>query len=410
MAISIAGQASEAFKVPLNILRLLHYAANVAILIGAHLIAVQIRLRLPWGNVLGAEYEPQPPLFFVIMAAAQALAYALAAWSAQTPLRRLLTPRSQFRVLLIGAALAVLGALWLLPDLSQLQLVYFSLIASLLGACLIVYPGRINPQQGSDTFFLHLWRLWRNRALLVLWLRYNIQSRYSQTVIGILWIVLLPLATSAVLALAFSQFLRINYDVPFVVFFLAGLVLWQLFSSGIFGGMSAILGKIGLINQVNFPREIAVLLVIGEGLVDFCFIFLAFVIVNALNGIHPNGMWLYLPFLLLLLICFTLGAMFFLSSLSLMIRDIPQLVSVIMQLLFYLTPILYPVENMPEQFRFIVLLNPVGLIVQAFRDVTVYGRAPDMLSLYYPLVMAFTLLYMGYAYFKANESRLADFT
>ncbi|PJF30829.1 MAG: hypothetical protein CUN51_06490 [Candidatus Thermofonsia Clade 1 bacterium] len=409
MAISIAQRASESLRLPLNVLRLLQYTANVAILIGAHLIAVQIRLRLPWGNTLGPEYEAQPPLFLLVIAGGQALAYLIASWTARTPLRRWLTPRSQFRLLILGIGLIVLGTLWLLPDLSQLQLVYFGVAAAAVGVCAIVYPSRINPQQDSGTLLTHLWRLWHNRALLGLWLRYNIQSRYSQTVVGIFWIILLPLAMSSVLALAFSQFLRINYDVPFIVFFLAGLVLWQLFSSGIFGGMSAILSRMGLINQVNFPREIVVLLVIGESLVDFCFTFLAFVIVNALNGIYPNVMWLYLPLLLFILVCFTLGVMFFLSCLSLMIRDIPQLVSVVMQLLFYLTPILYPVQNVPEQFRFIFLISPLGLIVQAFRDVTVYGRAPDPLSLYYPLVVALTLLYMGYAYFKANESRLADF-
>ncbi|PJF42209.1 MAG: hypothetical protein CUN50_05010 [Candidatus Thermofonsia Clade 1 bacterium] len=409
MAIPFVQEPSEAFSLPLSRLRLLHYSANLAIVVGAHLFAVQLRLRLTWGKPLGAEYEAQPLLFYAIMAIGQALAYLIASWAERTPLQRLLTPRSQFRVLIVGVALSVLGALWLLPDLSQLQLLYFALSALVLGTCLIVYPGRIDPHQTSSTFLFHLWRLWHNRALLGLWLRYNIQSRYSQTVIGIFWIVLLPLAMSGVLALAFSQFLRVSYDVPFVVFFLAGLVLWQLFSSGIFGGMAAILSRIGLINQVNFPREIAVLLVLGEGLVDFCFTFLAFVIVSALNGFYPNAMWIYLPFLLLLLIAFTLGVMFFLSSLSLMIRDIAQLVSVIMQLLFYLTPLLYPVENIPEPFRFIVLLNPVGLIVQAFRDVTLYARAPDMLSLHYPIVAAFTLLYMGYAFFKANESRMADF-
>ncbi|MFQ3534786.1 MAG: ABC transporter permease [Aggregatilineales bacterium] len=408
MAAALAQRTSEPLTLPLNVLRLLQYAANVVILVGAHLIAVQVRLRLPWGNTLGAEYDAQPPLFLLIIAAGQALAYVLAGWAARTPLRRWLTPRSQFRLLILGISLTTLGTLWLLPDLSQLQLVYFGLAGAAVGVCTIVYPSRINPQQDSSAFLMHLQRLWQNRALLGLWLRYNIQSRYSQTVIGIFWIVLLPLAMSAVLALAFSQFLRISYDVPFIVFFLAGLVVWQLFSSSVFGGMVAILSRMSLINQVNFPREIAVLLVIGEGLVDFCFTFLAFVIVNALNGFYPNIMWLYLPLLLFILICFTLGVMFFLSALALMIRDIPQLISVVMQLLFYLTPILYPVSSIPDQFRFIVLLNPIGLVVQAFRDVTVYARPPDAFSLYYPLVAGLTLLYVGYAYFKANESCLAD--
>ncbi|MCE7946619.1 MAG: ABC transporter permease [Chloroflexi bacterium CFX4] len=404
-----SAQFLPTFNTQRPFLRALHYAANLAILIGAHLIAVQIRLRLPWGNTLGAEYDAQPPLFYGIAAAAQAVAYLLAAWAARTPFAPLLTPRSQFRVLALGIGGTVLGVLLLLPNLSKLQLIYFALAAVLLGVCVIIYPSRVNPAQDGGDFLAHLFRLWQNRALLGLWLRYNIQSRYSQTVVGIFWIVLLPLAMSGVLALAFSQFLRVSYDVPFISFFLAGLVPWGLFSSGIFNGMGAILGKMALINQVNFPREITVLLALGEGLVDLCFTLIALVIVNALNGIFPNAMWIYLPPLLFILICFTLGVMFFLSSMSLIIRDIPQLVGVVMQLLFYLTPILYPVSAIPERFRFIVLLNPVGLVLQAFRDVLVYGRAPDALSLYYPLVAALALLYMGYAYFKANETRLADF-
>lgn len=281
-------------------------------------------------------------------------------------------------------------------------------MAVIVGVLVIVLPGRFNPSSTGSDVFAALDRLAENRSLLGLWLRYNIEARYSQTILGILWIVLLPLSTAGVLALAFSQILRVGYDVPFVSFFFTALVFWGLFNNSIFNSMQALISRMGLINQVNFPREVIILVVIGEALVDLMFTFIALVIINALNGISPNIQWIYLPSLLLILVMFTLGLMFILSTMAVFVRDVPQLVSVALQLLFYLTPILYPVSAIPESFRFIVLINPIGLVLQAFRDVLIYARPPDPLSLYYPLVAAVVLLYTGYAYFKANEERLAD--
>ncbi len=391
--------------------RLAQMVANLLILIGAHLIAVQIRLRIPWGLALGPEYDGQPIGMYVVFIGAVGLAYGMA-WivaRAERP-RRILAPHKQFRVLIVAIGLAWAGALVFLPDLSQLQMAYFTVTAVVLGVCVIVWPGRINRGATGRDVYTALIRLWAARPLLGLWLRLNIQSRYSQTVLGILWIVLLPLATSGVLALAFSQFLRVKSDVPFIVFFFCALLMWGLFNQGIFNGMGAIRARMELIRQVAFPREVLVLLAIGEALIDLFFTLIAMIIVNALHGIWPNAQWVYLPALIGILLCLTLGLMFFLSSLSLLVRDIPQLVSVVMQLLFYLTPILYPVDAIPERFRFIVLLNPVGLVIQAVREVVIYARPPDPLTLYYPTVVGLTLLYMGYAFFKANEERFADLT
>lgn len=388
----------------------LQFAANLVILIGAHLIAVQIRLRIPWGLPLGPEYDAQPFGFYPVAAGALALTYALAWLVSRSALgRRFLAPKRQFRVLLVGLALTLLGTLLFLPDLSQLQLIYFVVTVLILGLCVIVWPGRINPKGSGQDFFANIARLVTSRSLLGLWLRYNIQSRYSQTLLGIFWIVLLPLATAGVLALAFGQIIRVDYGVPFISFFLAGLVPWGVFNQGMGNGVQSLISRMALINQVNFPREVLVLLALGEALIDLSFTFLIMVVINMLNGIYPNVQWIFLPVLLAILVCFTLGMMFFVSSLSVMVRDIPQLISVVLQLLFYISPILYPVSNIPDRFRFVVLLNPIALVIEALRDILIYARTPDPLTLYYPLVVSLALLYMGYAFFKANEDRIADF-
>lgn len=386
------------------------YTANLAILLGAHLIAVQIRLKIPWGKPLGQEYDAQPFEFPVLLALATLGAYALS-WLIGQSRPQLLNPRYQFRVLLVALALGLGGALLLLPDLSQLQLLYFAVTGFALGLGVIALPGRLTRRSGNDyPFFAHLLKLWRARFLLALWLRFNIQSRYSQTILGVLWIVLLPLSMSLVLAFAFAQILGFTLDVPFVVFMLAALVPWGLFNQGVQNSTHLLTNRMALLNQVYFPREILILLSLGEAFIDLLFTFASLLIVSALYGILPNPNFIYLPFLLLIMLCFTLGFMLFISCLSVLVRDIPQLVGISLQLLFYLTPILYPVEKIPAQFQVLVLLNPLASVINAIRSVIIYNQPPDILTLYYPFVVSLALLYLGYAFFKVNEERLTDFS
>jgi lipopolysaccharide transport system permease protein len=96
------------------------------------------------------------------------------------------------------------------------------------------------------------------------------------------------------------------------------------------------------------------------------------------------------------------------SWLSVLVRDIPQLVTVVLQMLFYLSPVIYPVQIIPPHYRFLVTLNPIGVLVVAFRQVLVYGAAPDWSALIYPAALGVALLIFGYRLFKTNEDRMAD--
>jgi len=373
------------------------------------LLAVQLRLLLPMGGNLPPGYAAHFPLLYVLLALVVVGVDQLGKLvPAHFFAQRFLSDAHPARQFVTMILVALAGIMLLFPSMARLQLLYFFVASSLICLLVIALPRRLYLKNPENDLLDDLGKLWQRRALLRLWISYNVRARYSQTILGILWIILLPLATALILAIAFTQILRIQLDVPMVSFFLAGLVPFNLFSTGVLNGTRAVLGKLPLVTQVYFPREILVLLVLGEVLVDFVFTFGAMIFINLTYGLYPNVYYIYLPFIVLILIALALGSMLIVSCLSLLVRDIPQLMGVFMQLLFYITPIIYPVETIPAHLRYVYVLNPLAAIVQAFRDVIVYARQPDFVTLYYPIVLSGILLYLGYCIFKSVEGTMAD--
>lgn len=316
-----------------------------------------------------------------------------------------------FAAVVAAAAFSSVGIVVLLPEIAVSQLVYFLVFTIIIATITILWTPSAYTASGGKSLGFHLSRLWDNRVLLYIWTRYNVLSRYSQAFLGILWIVIQPLATSLILALVFSRILRAvdTGGAPYISFYMAAVIPWMLFSIGLNNGMMSLIGAAGLIEQVYFPREIVVLVKLGETLVDVSFTFVAMLILNAVVGIYPNWHYLYLPVLLLIQVAFMMGIMFFVSYLSMLVRDVPQLVMIVLQFMFYLTPILYPIEAIPPELKFIALVNPLASLVDAYRSVILYNTAPDFPELYYTIVTAGVLLYSGYMFFKKNEKRVADF-
>jgi lipopolysaccharide transport system permease protein len=395
---TVPGKSSRQSKL-LGVLRT--YLFDSAVLLAAYLVATYWRKSLPLGKNVGTNYQWQTPGLYITIAAGAALGYALVAF-----LPRSWRTRASHRLYLMVASLgfACLGITIFLPRQSGLQKGYFVL----LGLALIIL---LVPWSRARDYSLlsSLHRLWTSRSLVRIWVQYNVQSRYTQALLGVLWIVLLPLSTALVMTVVFSQIMRIPAGkAPFIAFFLAGLVPWGLFSQSISGSMRSILGAMGLMNQIYFPREILVLSALGEALVDAFFMFVAMFVINFVVGIHPTLLYLLLPVLLLIQITFTLGLMFIVSWASVFIRDVPQLVSVLLQILFYLCPIIYPTTIVPAHYRFLITLNPIAVLIVAYRDVIVYDHTPDWISLIYPAAFAVGLLAFGYRHFKTNEDRFAD--
>jgi lipopolysaccharide transport system permease protein len=389
-------------------LHLSDFIGGYGILIGALLLSVHFRLELPYGNRLGAEYTALPLLFYPVGGLVLAIALGLQSWlfGEQSGARHAWI----FFFTELAAALVTVLLLKVLDwQFSGLQIAYFGVAIVGLAIFNVLLPVVLRPKHVHRSFWGQMRLLWKNRVLLKIWTLYNIQSRYSQTILGIAWIVLLPLTTSVVLAFVFSTLLKVApaNDVPYVVLLLSGLVPWNLFNNCVFNSTRAIVGSMGVIGQVYFPREILVFVILGESLVDFGVTFVAMLVLNACFGVFPNAMVICLPCIMAIMVILTSGVMLVISNLSVLIRDIPQLMAIVMQILFYLTPILY--RQYPKELAVLNLVNPLAPIIAAFRDVIVSGRFPDLVSLYYPAVVGISLLYLGYVAFKANEGWFADY-
>lgn len=381
----------------------------LGLIIVSMLFSYQLRILLPFGNPIGDSYKGQSILYFAVVLSVTISIFIL------SRVRRVYARRGigyfisyyhPFRRFVVIITVNTLVLLFLFPALSQLQVLYFALSALLFSIFAIVAPLRL--YAGEHDLIDDVKSLWESRFLISIWLKNNVEARYSQTILGILWIVLLPLSTSLVLTLAFSVLLRIQLDVPFISFFMAGLVPFSIFQMGVINSTTTIITKVGIISQSYFPREILIIIVIGEVLIDFLFAFIVMVLLNIVLGIWPDILFIYLPILTLIIIVLTFGTSLLLSSLSVLIRDIPQLTNVLMQLLFYLTPIIYPVETIPEDFRVLYNVNPFAPLIVAYRDVIVFQREPEWVTLYFPMALSLVLLSFGYTVFKNIEDVMAD--
>jgi len=387
------------------------YLLDLGMLFLSALVAVHLRRVLPFGQAPDAYYRWYDPVGYLAIALGLSLAYA---WRLFLPhgarpelgARRFWSP-------LIGIGLASLLLIVVVPlsswQYSRLQTTYFAAVALFLSLLIVPWPRANASMAGVPPLRDSIARLWANRGLLHLWVRYNVRSRYAQALLGILWIALLPLSTALIMALVFAEIMRVpTGGVPFISFLLAGLVPWGLFSQSVSVGARLILNEMGLIKQVYFPREIIVLSALGEALVDAAFMFGAMLLVNAAVGVWPNALYAALPLLIVIQLALSLGLMLMIGWLSVLVRDIPQLVGVLLQLALYLSPIIYPLSIVPERYRFLFALNPIATLIEAYRSIIVYDRAPDWLSLLYPGALALGVLVFGYRLFKANEDRFAD--
>lgn len=256
------------------------------------------------------------------------------------------------------------------------------------------------------------------RALIkwreLLWQMTNreIKARYKQSVLGYFWVILNPLAQMLVMSFAFSLILRIPTksaeNIPYSIFLYTALLPWSLFANSLSSACISLVASSNLITKIYFPRSILVLSTVTAKIIDFLFaatILIAYLIVYQIP-INLNILWA-IPIFLVQQI-FTLGLSLFFAAANLLYRDIQYLLSLVLTLWMYLTPIIYPADLVPQKFRFVYQLNPMSVIVNAYRQVILGGGSPKYSSLLIAFIVSFTTLIIGLSYFKSREKVFAD--
>lgn len=190
--------------------------------------------------------------------------------------------------------------------------------------------------------------------------------RYRRTALGFFWTLLNPLLTMVVTSIVFSMIMRWPLK-TFAVFLFSGLVPFTLFSSCLSQGMQALLNNESLIKKIHIPKQIFVISVSVSLLVDAILSTVCLFIIALAIGAPFTFSLFILPINFILLFAFALGLALALSIATVSFRDLPNIVSVILQAAYYLTPIIYPLSFVPEQYRWLLMLNPLALFVEIFR-------------------------------------------
>ncbi|MDX1616044.1 MAG: ABC transporter permease [Candidatus Promineifilaceae bacterium] len=260
---------------------------------------------------------------------------------------------------------------------------------------------------------LQLNRIWQYRELLYFLVWRDIKVRYKQTLLGVLWIVLQPLISMAVFTVLFGYLMQVpSGDVPYPVFVYAGLLPWNYFASALTRASTGLVNNAHLITKVYFPRLIIPLASVTSSLLDFAISLGVYMVLMVAFGVSPAPTSVYLPGFLLLAVVTALGFGLWLGAFNVRYRDVNYVVPYLIQLWLYLTPVIYPVTFIPEQFRWILALNPMTGVVEGFRWAVLGpqlsdAQPPSELFLV-SLIIAVLVLVSGAIYFRRTERTFAD--
>lgn len=244
--------------------------------------------------------------------------------------------------------------------------------------------------------------------LWVLTLR-EIQIRYKQSILGIAWAILQPLAMMLAFTLIFSSLLRVPSDgIPYPIFSYSALIFWTFFSNSLTRAIPSIETNAPLIRKIYFPREFFPASAVLSAFFDFLISALIFVglMIYYKTGLTFNV--LYIVPILLIQMIFTLGVCFFFSALNVYYRDVKHALPFLIQIWMYACPIIYPVSVVPERFQTFYHLNPMAGIIVNIRTVILTGESPSFTYLGIAAVGSVLLFILGYWYFKRIEMRFAD--
>lgn len=254
---------------------------------------------------------------------------------------------------------------------------------------------------------------WRFRHFILSSVRNEFAGRFARSRLGGLWMILNPLAQAAIVAFVLSSVLAarlpgVTSSYGYALYLMAGTLGWSLFSETVSRCLVVFTENGNLLKKLVFPRICLPLVVSGIAVVSNLLLVAATFAVFVALGHLPGSQALWLPLLLVLTLALALGLGLTLGVLNVFVRDIGQVVPILLQFAFWLTPIIYVPELLPAQFRALLSLNPLYPLVSAYQHVLVYGTAPDWASLAWVALLSAGLLAFSLALFRRASAEMVD--
>ncbi len=249
-----------------------------------------------------------------------------------------------------------------------------------------------------------------DKDLLVELVRTNFKLRYNNSILGLVWVLLKPFLTFMVLYVVFSSF-RGNSDVDnYTIYLLAGIILFAFINEGIVFGLNSLLDRAHIILKVNFNRIVAVVSSVLMSVINLLINLLIlglFILFNPVDTTVAGVLFFFFNvFIMFLLI---MGVSFFSSIILIKLRDLKNIVELVIQLLFYGSAIFYPIELIPERFRWMIEINPVYILIHSARIALISGEINSLGNVLIIAGLSVVILLLGALYFNHRVKKVAEY-
>ena len=248
--------------------------------------------------------------------------------------------------------------------------------------------------------------IFRYRDLVIQVVKRDILTRYKRSVLGVTWTMLNPLGTMIVLAIVFSQ--AFGTEISYAAYVLSGLVAWNFFQQTTNASIAHLVWGGTLLKRIYVPRTVFAFSALGTGLFNLVLSLIPLLLVMVITRVPIEPTILFLPIPILFLAMFSLGVGLLVSGLAVFYTDIAEMYQIILTAWMYLTPIIYPEEILPEQFRMLIaIFNPMYHLVGLFRAPLYYGEIPSLQEMLIAGLIAVVTLIIGWFVFTRRSDEFA---
>jgi len=246
------------------------------------------------------------------------------------------------------------------------------------------------------------------REMIVNLVRKDLRGRYKGSVFGFLWTFINPLLQMLVYSFVFSFVLRFGIEKYYLFLFVA-LVPWIFFSTCISAGAGIIQSEKNLIVKIYFPREVIPIYFVTSSFINMLYCFIIVIAVSLFSGVEFNlAAYLCLPVIMIVEYIMALGACLIVSAANVYFRDLQHIMGILVLAWQFLTPIIYSIDIVPDNFKPIFMFNPMTPVVIAFREILYYGKVPELLTLLHAVSFGIILLIIGFIVFGQLKKRFAE--
>lgn len=238
----------------------------------------------------------------------------------------------------------------------------------------------------------------------------DIKVRYKQTVLGFLWVIFQPSVSTVVFTIFFGNMAKIpSGNLPYSLFVLCGLVFWSFFSNGVSNASNSLIANEGIIKKVYFPKLILPLSAIFISSFDFVINLIILFGFAAFLGFYPSSLvFILIPFAVIITGITAAGLGFFLASVNVKYRDVRYILPYFIQILLFLTPIIYPLSIVSERNKYILAINPMTSVIEGFRTVFSRGELMNSNLIIISVFSSILIFVAGVWYFKKTEKYISD--